>query len=75
MRVSTKGQVTIPQELREEFGIIPGCEVAIRAKDGRLVIEKTGNSGRGKAIVERMAGQGKLGMSTDELLALTRSDV
>ena len=39
-RVGDRGQVTIPKELREEFGIDGGDEVTIRAESGAIVIEK-----------------------------------
>ncbi len=31
MRVTTKGQVTIPQHVREKLGIIPAAETIVRA--------------------------------------------
>lgn len=37
--VGDRGQVTIPKELRERFGLEGGDEVLIREADGRLVIE------------------------------------
>lgn len=75
MKVSSKGQVTIPIEIREEAGIVPGCEMAMKLDNGRIIIEKKSDSSRGKALVELMRGQGKLRMSTEEILDLTRSEV
>lgn len=40
--VSEKGQVTIPKEFREKFGIKPGSDVEFKEEDGRLVLEKEG---------------------------------
>lgn len=37
--VGERGQVTIPQELRERFGLTGGDEVVIREDEGRIVIE------------------------------------
>lgn len=37
--VGQRGQVTIPQQLRERFGLSGGDEVVIREEDGRIVIE------------------------------------
>lgn len=39
-RVTTKGQVTIPQELRDSFGIEPGDEVEFMIEDGGIRLEK-----------------------------------
>jgi AbrB family looped-hinge helix DNA binding protein len=74
MRVSTKGQVTIPLELREKTGIVPGSEVEFHAEGRRLYLRKVAAAGRGAALVTQMAGKGNVKMSTDEILALTRGD-
>jgi AbrB family looped-hinge helix DNA binding protein len=34
MRITTKGQVTIPQEIREELGLLPNTEVTFEIVDG-----------------------------------------
>ena len=39
VRVSGKGQATIPKELREKFGIEAPGEVFVYEADGRIVIE------------------------------------
>lgn len=74
MRVTAKGQVTIPLCLRKKAGIVPGSDVEFFEEKGRLYLRKTTGSGRGKALVEQMAGQGSVKMSTDEILALTRGN-
>lgn len=73
MRVTSKGQVTIPQEVRRKLGIEPGAEVEFELdEDGaRLVRAKTA---KGKEIARRMRGRATVAMSTDEILALTRDD-
>jgi AbrB family looped-hinge helix DNA binding protein len=72
MRVTSKGQVTIPQELREQFGIQPGAEVRFAADGDGIRITKASDSERGRALVARMRGRAGSGMSTDEIMALTR---
>ena len=72
MKVTTKGQVTIPQGLREKIGIVPGGEVEFFEEKGRLYLKKTDGKGRGRELVRRMRGRGRVRMSTDEILALTR---
>lgn len=49
-RVSEKGQVTIPKELRSRFGIRAGEEVTFREEDGRIVLEKAPRPGRFDAL-------------------------
>lgn len=75
MRITSKGQVTIPQAIREKAGFLPNTEVEFEL-DGRSVrIVKARNSGatsRGRALVDRLKGRGDIRMSTDEIMALTR---
>ena len=77
MRVTSKGQVTIPIEIRERFGIMPNSEVefVIKGNSVRLVkvpAKRTG--GRGAEIVARLRGSADTKMTTDEIMALTRGE-
>ncbi|MDA4131104.1 MAG: AbrB/MazE/SpoVT family DNA-binding domain-containing protein [Thaumarchaeota archaeon] len=41
IRVSTKGQVVIPEEIRKRYGIIPGMELTLKPLDkNRIIVEK-----------------------------------
>jgi AbrB family looped-hinge helix DNA binding protein len=73
MRVTSKGQVTIPQDVRRRLGIEAGSEVDFELVDDtvRLVRRATGD---GAALAESMRGRSRTTMSTDEILALTRGD-
>jgi AbrB family looped-hinge helix DNA binding protein len=73
MRVTSKGQVTIPVAVRRKLGIEPGSEVEFELdqRGARLVRADTA---KGKAIARRMRGRGTVAMSADEILALTRGD-
>lgn len=70
MRVTQKGQVTIPLEVRRALGIEPGSEVDFEVdRDGaRLVLSRE----RAAEEIDRMIGAGQGDLSTDEVLALTR---
>jgi AbrB family looped-hinge helix DNA binding protein len=75
MRITSKGQVTIPQEFREQFGLLPDTEVEFVVKRNALQLVKATMSTRptrGEAIVRRLRGMATVRMSTDEILALTR---
>jgi antitoxin PrlF len=73
MRVTEKGQVTIPKELRDAFGIGFGTEVEFEPVDDALVLRKvsTGPT-RGRRLADRLRGRGDVDMTTDEIMALTR---
>jgi AbrB family looped-hinge helix DNA binding protein len=75
MRITSKGQVTIPQQVRRELGLEAGDEVEIVVRDGVATIVPTqGPSGRGRRIVDALLGRGDVELSTDEIMALTRGD-
>ncbi len=78
MRVTSKGQVTIPVEIREKLGLVEGSEVEFevvgRAVRLRKVRPARGRSGRGKSVVARLKGKGTVRMTTEEILALTRGE-
>ena len=77
MRITSKGQVTIPIEIREKAGLLPGTEVDIEL-DGEIVrIVRAANprrETRGQRIVRRLRGSGTVRMTTDEIMALMRGD-
>jgi len=73
MKVTTKGQVTIPQEIREMAGILPNSDVEFSCKNGFVLLKKiTGTTSRGTKIVDRIKAQTKLTMSTEQIMKLTR---
>lgn len=73
MRITSKGQVTIPQEIRELLSLLPNTEVDF-VVDGQTVriVKAKGKRTRGKEVVQRLRGKAKTNMTTDEILALTR---
>ncbi|MSP59604.1 MAG: AbrB/MazE/SpoVT family DNA-binding domain-containing protein [Myxococcales bacterium] len=74
MRVTAKGQVTIPVEIRQRLGLLPDTKVEFEVVGATVRIRKAKDSGRGKALVERMSGRGLGPMTTDEIMALTRGE-
>lgn len=75
MRVTDKGQVTIPKQLRDELGLGPGSEVRFERDDDRVVIHKVKDRAtRGAGVVGRLRGRGDVPMTTDDIMALTRGE-
>ncbi len=73
MRMTSKGQVTIPQAMRDKLGLLPNSEVEFELeRDGVRIRKARGTTRRGRALVARMRGAAGRGMTTDEILALTR---
>ena len=76
MRVTSKGQVTIPHHIRERFGLLPETEVHFEVTDAGVLLRKSTapDTARGRRAVESLRGRGTLRMSTDEIMALMRGD-
>jgi AbrB family looped-hinge helix DNA binding protein len=73
MRVTTKGQVTIPLEIRERLSIHAGTEVEFTVEGNAVKLVPTGRSqARGRQLVGRLRGRATVRMTTDEIMALTR---
>jgi AbrB family looped-hinge helix DNA binding protein len=77
VKITSKGQVTIPKEIRDELGFLPGTEVEFVEEEGEIKIRKVvGGNNRGREIVEhlRRAGGGKYKLSTEEIMRMTRGE-
>lgn len=73
MRVTSKGQVTIPQHVREELGITQHTDVDFqKMKNGGYRLVKISNPPAKKSRFTRLRGSATVRMSTDEIMALTR---
>ncbi|MBZ5621328.1 MAG: AbrB/MazE/SpoVT family DNA-binding domain-containing protein [Acidobacteriia bacterium] len=76
MQITTKGQVTIPQEIRNRLGFLPHTKVEFEMAGDHARIRKArsqpGGSIRGRRALEALRGTADTRMSTDEILALTR---
>jgi AbrB family looped-hinge helix DNA binding protein len=71
MKVTSKCQVTIPQELRRKFRIDSHAEVDFVEEDGKIVVKVVKRS---ESPIRKLVGLGDVRMSTDEILRLTRRD-
>lgn len=79
MKITSKGQVTVPQEIRERLGLLPYTEVEWALEGDMAVLRKAdsaaGGAGpRGRATLAALRGAARGGMSTDEIMALTRAE-
>ncbi len=81
MRVTSKGQVTIPRDLRDSFGIAANSEVVFGVEGGKITIApKKGPQALADrkrlelflAALDRLEGTGDSTMDADAVMALTR---
>jgi len=81
MRVTEKGQVTIPEPIRRQAGFLPGTEVQfVLDETGVHLLRADGKRGPTPrerdvgSVLTRLRGSATIQMSTDEILALTRRE-
>ena len=76
MQITSKGQVTIPQDVRNRLGLLPYTEVEFELAGDHARIRKakraSGTGTRGNRALEALRGTADTRMSTDEIMALTR---
>ena len=75
MRITSKGQVTIPIEIREQLGLLPNTQVAFAVVRGAVRISKaapTATRARGRQIVEHMRGRATSRLTTAQIMRLMR---
>jgi AbrB family looped-hinge helix DNA binding protein len=72
MRVTTKGQVTIPQDIREKLGIFPSVEIDFVEEKGRVYIVKKKGKSADTQRFKNLRGIATVKMTTDQIMALTR---
>lgn len=75
MRMTTKGQVTIPLEIREKFGLGPGTEVEVVAGDDGALVRPAAVQRRGAEMVARLRDRADGDLDADQVLRLTRGEM
>jgi len=72
MRITSKGQVTIPRDIREFLGITPASEIDFEREKGRVYLVKSSQK-KAKNKFHKFRGVATIQMSTDQIMQLTRS--
>ena len=85
MRMTSKGQVTIPKHIREKMGVGPGDDIGFREEGQAVIVENESKNGaklsfmdrikKVQALVAKMEQDGRkapLGMSVDEYMDVMR---
>jgi AbrB family looped-hinge helix DNA binding protein len=76
MRITSKGQVTIPQGIRENYGLMPQTDVEFIERDGMVILvpaTTTSKPDRADQLLTRLRGSAQRAMTTDEIMQLSRS--
>ncbi len=73
MRITSKGQVTIPQNVREQMGLLANTEVEFFISGSKVFLQKAEHDeGCGKDLIACIKGKGTVALRTDEILSMTR---
>lgn len=71
--MTTKGQVTIPRRVRDHLGLKPGAAIDfVLDERGRVTVRPARTGGRAKSRFAKLRGSATSGLSTDQIMALTR---
>ena len=74
MKIDTDGKITIPSDIQEQLGLLPGTEIQLEVKGNILQICKPENQNRGIQWVNTMRGKATSGFKTDDMMQLTREN-
>ena len=75
MRVTSKGQVTIPIEVRQKAGLLPNTEVEFVVRGNTVIVKKAEKAPRrGRRLLAIMRGKASKRLSTDQIMSLTRGN-
>ena len=73
MKITTKGQVTIPRNLRKRFGLLPNTEVVFTAiEEGVLIKPSKSREELYEERLEKATGSATVSTTTDEIMRMTR---
>jgi len=72
MRVTIKGQVTIPIHIREKLGITPASEIDFLEEGDRVFLVKRKERPGSTRKFKNLRGIANVNMTTDEIMELTR---
>ena len=76
MRITSKGQVTIPQWVRERYGLMPQTDVEFTERDGMVVLtplDSPSKPDRADLMLAGLRGSAQKALTTDEIMQLTRA--
>ena len=74
MKITGKGQVTIPPAMRKKHGLLPRAEIALLDQPDGVLLVKASKLSRGRRALAALLRGGKIKGRTDDWLRLTRRE-
>ena len=73
MQITQDGSITIPLDIQEELGFLPGTEVELKIMGNKLQLQKKNSPTREETLINLMRGKATTHLTTDEIMEITRS--
>jgi len=74
-QINSHGQITIPPDIQQQLGLLPGTEVELEVVGDTVQLRKKEAGHRGSRLVAAMRGKATKHLSTQDIMQLTREDV
>lgn len=74
MKITSKGQVTIPLPIREEFGLTAGTDVEFVPEGKKVVLRRRQKESPAEAWLKNATGVARAKTTTAKIMKLTRGD-
>ncbi len=74
MKISPNGQITIPTDIQERLGLLPGTEIQLEVIGETLQLRKQPIANQGAELIAALRGKATRSVTTDDIMQLTRAD-
>jgi AbrB family looped-hinge helix DNA binding protein len=74
MKISPNGQITIPPDIQEQLGLLPGTEIQLEVIGDTLQLRKQPIPHQEAEIIAALRGKATRSLTTDDIMQLTRAD-
>ena len=74
MKISPNGQITIPPDIQEQLGLLPGTEIQLEVIGETLQLHKQPIANQGAELIAALRGKATRSLTTDDIMQLTRAD-
>jgi AbrB family looped-hinge helix DNA binding protein len=74
MKISPNGQITIPPDIQEQLGLLPGTEIQLKVIGDTLQLRKQPIANQGAEVIAALRGKATRSLTTDDIMQLTRAD-
>lgn len=72
MKISPNGQITIPPDIQEQLGLLPGTQIQFEVIGDTLQIRKPRTLSWGTQLIATIRGKATSGLTTNDIMQLTR---